>query len=110
MLPKYQRLNLKKDFKWVASGRKLETQNLKLFVKLGENINPRIGIAVSSKNFKKAHERNRAKRLVYQAFQSIIRLLPPAINIIALPKTSVIGVKSSDLGKELESIYEKIID
>lgn len=110
MLKKSHRLNLKEDFKWVASGKKLETQNLKLFIKNGENEQPRIGVAISSKNFKKATDRNRAKRLVFQAFQSILHKLPPTINIIALPKKGVLSVKSSELEKELEIINDKIAD
>src|SRR5437870_2063461 len=70
MLPLSQRLNLKTDFKWVASGKKLETKYLKLFIRLGENQIPRIGIALSTKSFKKATQRNRARRVVSHAFLS----------------------------------------
>ena len=112
MLPKSQRLNLKKDFKWVASGRKLETKYLKLFIKLGENEKPRIGIALSSKNFKKATDRNRAKRVTAQAFQSIYSTLPNNINIVALPKIGVLDVKSGEVLSDLEATLhnEKIIN
>ncbi len=102
MLPKSQRLNLKKDFKWVASGKKLETKYLKLFVKLGDNQMPRVGIAVSGKSFRKATQRNRAKRLVSAAFESLYASLPSAINIVALPKARVIDVKSSDVLLDLK--------
>lgn len=112
MLPKSQRLNLKKDFKWVAMGNKLETKYLKVFLKNGDNATPRIGIAVSGKSFKKAHERNRAKRLVAEAFHNIYYLLPNTINIVALPKEGILGVKSNDVLLDLEQAlkYEKIID
>lgn len=112
MLPKQKRLNLKKDFKWVASGKKLETKYLKLFVKVGDNQMPRIGIAVSGKSFKKATQRNRARRLVSAAFESIYSKLPSAINIVALPKARVIDVKSQDVLFDLEEGLkgEKIID
>lgn len=102
MLPKPHRLNLKKDFKWVAAGKNLETKYLKLFFRSGDNQLPRLGIAVSSKVFKKATERNRAKRLVSAAFESLYQNLPKSINIVALPKTRVIRVKSSDVLLDLE--------
>ena len=105
MLPKPARLNLKKDFKWVASGKKLETKYLRLFLRVGDpstNSWPRIGIAVSSKSFKKATDRNRAKRIVSSAFQSLYSLLPLHLNIVALPKTGVLGVKSGDVLLDLE--------
>ena len=91
----------------MASGRKLETKYLKLFIKLGENEKPRIGIALSSKNFKKATDRNRAKRVTAQAFQSIYSTLPNNINIVALPKSGVLDVKSGDLSLDLEEVLIK---
>ncbi len=103
MLPKSQRLNLKKDFKWVAAGKKLETKYLKLFIKTGENEKPRVGIALSGKNFKKAVERNRARRLIATAFQNIYSILPGNINIVALPKPGILSVKSGDVLSDLES-------
>lgn len=112
MLPKPQRLNLNKDFKWVSSGKKLETKYIKLFIKLGSNQESKLGIAVSSRIFKKAVERNRARRLISAAFESLVVKLPGNINILALPKAGILGVKSGDLLLELEAIlkYEKIIN
>ena len=107
MLPKPKRLNLKKDFKWVAAGKKLETKYLKIFVKLGDNEMPRIGIAVSSKSFQKATERNRVKRIVSAAFEVLYPRLPQNINIVALPKTAVSKVKSSDVFLDLEEGLKK---
>lgn len=112
MLPLSKRLNLKKDFKWVASGKKIESKFLKLFFKVGENQSPRIGIAASSKTFKKATDRNRAKRLVSAAFQVTYYLLPTTINIVTLPKVGILDVKSADVLSDLEEILknEKIIN
>ena len=111
MLPKSQRLNLKTDFKWVAAGKRLETKYLKLFVKIGDNTFPRVGIAVSGKVFKKATQRNRARRLVSSAFESLYSNLPKSINIVALPKMQVLDVKSADVLLDLGAVLknEKII-
>ena len=111
MLPKPKRLNLKKDFKWVAAGKKLETKYLKLFVKSGENQNPKVGIATSSKSFKKATERNRARRIVSGAFEALYSRLPENINIVALPKSGINEVKSDLvlLDLEVELKKEKIL-
>lgn len=111
MLPKPQRLNLKKDFKWVAAGKKLESKYLKLFVKMGDNQMPKVGIAISSKVFSKATDRNRARRLVSAVFEVLYPKLPKTINIVALPKAGVVGVKSGDIVLDVEAILkdEKII-
>lgn len=107
MLPKSKRLNLKKDFKWVASGKKLETKYLKVFVEYGDNVMPQVGIAVSSKSFKKATERNRAKRIVSAASEMLYPRLPENINIVALPKAGILDVKSSDVLLDLEEGLRK---
>lgn len=107
MLSKDKRLNLKTDFKWVAAGKRSETKYLKLFIKMGENEFPKVGIAVSSKVFKKATERNRARRLTSTAFEVLFSVLPAAINIVALPKSGVIGVKSGDILLDLEEGLKK---
>lgn len=112
MLPKSQRLNLKTDFKWVASGKKVESKFVKLFIRLGDNSYPRVGIATSSKTFKKATERNRARRVISDSFESLYSKLPPSINIVALPKQAILEVKSGDILLELEKVLadEKILD
>lgn len=107
MLPKSERLNLKKDFKWAIAGKLADTKYAKLYLRTGENQIPRIGIATSSKTFKKATERNRARRLISQALQSMYNQLPTTINILVLPKQAVLGVKSGDVLLELQ---EKLKD
>ena len=107
MLPKSARLNLKKDFKRVASGKKIEGKYLRLFFVTGENEIPRIGIAVSSGHLKKAHDRNRVRRLVSAAFESIYSTIPAHFNIVALPKQGILGVKSGDVLLDLEESLQK---
>lgn len=102
MFPKHRRLNLKKDFKWVALGKKIETKFVKIFIRFGDNIFPKIGIALSSKTFKKATARNRAKRVISQALEILYNKLPNNANIIALPKPGVLEVKSADVVLALE--------
>lgn len=85
----------------------VDTKFLKLFVRMGENNSPRVGIALSAKTFKKASDRNRARRLVSQAFQSTIYHLPSTINIVALPKSGILGVKSGDVLLDLEERLKK---
>ncbi|TSC64305.1 MAG: Ribonuclease P protein component [Microgenomates group bacterium Gr01-1014_93] len=101
MLSKDKRLNLKTDFKWAVSGTRLETKYITLFLKEGQTNSPRIGIASSSKVFKKAVERNRARRLTSRAFEDIYTKLPGSINIVALPKTGILSVKSEEVIKDL---------
>ncbi|MBI2600100.1 ribonuclease P protein component [Candidatus Daviesbacteria bacterium] len=107
MLSKDKRLNLKTDFKWVATGDKVETKFAKLFVKNGQNAQARLGIALSGKSFNKANERNRARRLMSKGFEGLYDKLPKDINIIALPKHAILEVKSQEVLSDLEEGLKK---
>lgn len=104
MLSKANRLNLSTDFNFVRSGKTLQTPHLRLFLKSGDNLIPRIGVAITTKNFRKAVDRTRTKRLVFAAFEKLIPTLSSNINIIALPNAGVLEVKSSDLYEELKKV------
>lgn len=90
----------------------MESRYLKVFIREGENTEPKLGIAVSSKTFSKASERNRARRLTSAAFEILYTNLPKGINILVLPKAGISEVKSQDVLSDLESLLknEKIID
>ena len=112
MLAKAKRLNLKTDFKWVASGKKIDSQFAKIFIRLGENSSARVGIATSKNNFKNAVSRNKARRLISAAIEILYDKLPTNINIIVLPKAGILEVKSRDILLDLEVVFtdEKIIN
>lgn len=108
MLPKSQRLNLKADFKRVAAGKKLTSPYLTLFVKPGSQ-SLKIGIAASTKNFKKAYQRNRARRLIASAFQPIYADLSQDLEIIALPKQAITSVKSNTVAEDLKKLLKEYL-
>lgn len=108
MLPKHQRLNLKKDFKWVRAGKLINTTYATVYIRLGDNTSPKVGIATSSKVFKKANQRNKARRVLSQALQVLYPKLNSSINIVALPKTSIFDVKSGDVLLDLEGAFLKV--
>ncbi len=112
MLPKNSHLNLKIDFKRLISGKFIDSKYAKLYIKMGDEEKVRVGIATSSKIFRKAVERNRARRLVSAALEKLYKKLPLKLNILALPKVSILGVKSRDILVNLEEVfkYEKIIN
>lgn len=107
MLSKEKRLNIKKVFSWIRSGRRLEDGLVRVFYKFGDNEKPRLGIAVSSKVFKKAVQRNRARRLISRGFEQLYEKLPEKINILAIPKEKVLDLKSDEVKEDLEELLEK---
>ena len=101
MLSKSQRLNLKNDFKFVRSGTRKETPNLILFIRTSTNSTPLVGIANSAKVFKKAHDRNRARRLAVTAIQKIYPNLSKSLNLVIMPKENILKATVEDVEREL---------
>lgn len=106
MLQKNQRLNLKKDFKKVASGQKKETHSLKFFYLFLDNPQPLVGIANSKNYFKKAHDRNRARRLTSKAVETLYPSLNKNLNLVIMPKSQVLEKNLEQLIKEVESVKD----
>lgn len=106
MLSKSHRLNLKKSFTFVTAGKKRELENVKIFYRLGENEQPLVGIALTKKNFHKAHDRNRAKRLVSSAIEKVYPHLIHNLNLVIMPKVTVLQKASDELIKEFEDVYD----
>lgn len=106
MLSKTQRLNLSKDFRFIAKGRKVETPSLKLMFKILDDTIPLIGIALSKSNFKRAHERNQARRKVSAAIESVYPSLKRGLNLVIMPKAQIINKDKNELADELKNVKD----
>lgn len=102
MLPKFKRLNLTQSFSWVKTGNKIETPSFRLLFKFGQNTQPLVGIAISAKTFKKAHDRNRAKRVSSKAIEQRYNSLPKGLNLVIMPKQESLNKELGELIQELE--------
>lgn len=106
MLPKQKRLNLTQDYKWVASGKRIETSSFKLFLKFGENTTPKIGVALSKQSFNKANLRNQAKRISLLAVESLYEMLPNNLNLVIMPKSVCLEKSVENLKEELLNVKD----
>lgn len=106
MLSKDKRLNLTKEFKWVAAGKKYQSANFKLFFRLGENQIPRVGVALSKRQFKKAHERNAAKRIGFKLSEKIYDRLPNSQNLVIMPNANILSFSPEALEQEINDVKD----
>ncbi|EKD90872.1 MAG: hypothetical protein ACD_30C00074G0007 [uncultured bacterium] len=106
MLPKAKRLNLSKDFKFVASGVKINTHNFKVMYKFKGEEEPLVGVAISKQNFKKAVDRNRAKRLCFEVLKKIYPSLKRGLNLVIMPRAQILQGSTDDLSLELGKIND----
>lgn len=106
MLAKTSRLNIKKNFKFVVAGQRRETTNFKLYFRVSDNKQPLVGVSVSKKMFRKATDRNRAKRKCFGAVESHLKRLPSAMNLVIMPKASILSQSIEALEEELASVKD----
>ncbi len=104
MLPKHQRLNLKTDFSRVIKGRRIETPHFIIYTKPTAEEIIRIGISIRTKNFGKAHNRNRARRLTSTAIQTIYEVIPQKQDLIIMPKSGLLETTVDVLAEELKHV------
>lgn len=114
MLKKSARLEVSENFKWVLGGSKAESAHLKLFYRMGVNqrtgksgssapVSAKVGVAVNTKDFKKANLRVRAKRACFEAARIVYDNLPVGLNLVIMPKSAVFECSVDELVMELKN-------
>nr|WP_218056579.1 ribonuclease P protein component [Gilliamella apicola] len=69
---------------------------------------PRLGFAIAKKQVKRAHERNRIKRLTKEYFRHYQHQLPN-LDFILMAKQPVIGLTNQQLVDTLDQLCQRII-
>jgi ribonuclease P protein component len=69
---------------------------------------PRLGFAIAKKQVKRAHERNRIKRLAKEYFRHRQHQLP-SIDFILMAKAPVINLENQQLVVTLDKLCQRII-
>lgn len=64
-----------------------------------------VGIALKKAVFKKAHDRNFARRLTSRAVETLYPNLPNNLNLVIMPKTTVFNASVESLVKELQNVF-----
>lgn len=106
--PPSARLRKRTDFLSVQrSKERFSGHFLQMDYRSGATSAARLGITVS-KRYGKAHDRNRFKRLVREAFRLKRHLLPP-IDLNVLPKKGAIPHQMQDCARDFEKLIDVLI-
>jgi ribonuclease P protein component len=110
VLKKINRSLKKSDFEWLREEGVMYRTPL-FGVLVGENTEEKnqFGIIVSRKISKKAVERNKIRRLVYEAIrlkQAV--LVSKGLKIVVLANKSLLEKKYEEVEKEVEQVFKKI--
>jgi len=69
---------------------------------------PRLGFAIAKKQVKRAHERNRLKRVIRDHFRLAQHELP-AIDVIVMARTAAIDIDNAALRQVLDKLWQRLL-
>lgn len=103
---KARRLLNKRDYDFVfEQAKKLVTPEYIVLYRANTLGYPRLGLALSKKMISKAHDRNRLKRLIREAFRNAGL---PAFDLIFLARTGVAKVENNLIRTRLNTTWAKL--
>ncbi len=89
-----------------AQAKKIVTPEFIILYRDNEIGHSRIGLALSKKMIAKAHDRNRVKRILREAFRTDKRL--PSVDIVMLARPGVGKVPNSIINAKLGTAWNKL--
>lgn len=82
------------------------TPQITILGRLNKLGNPRIGLTVAKKHVKRAHERNRIKRLTRESFRQRQHELP-AMDFVVVAKKGIADLDNCALTETLEKLWRR---
>ena len=107
LLPGPFRLDSSKYKAVFAGKRSFYGQTLTIWVAFSTDAGRRAGVVVSKRNFRRAVDRNRAKRLMREAFRLSRHHLVPNVDLILIARSGIAGRKCRDVIQDLERVCRR---
>ncbi|MCW7548338.1 ribonuclease P protein component [Photorhabdus luminescens] len=105
--PRELRLLTPKHFTYVfQQPQRASSPEITILGRLNELGHPRIGLTIAKKNVKRAHERNRIKRLARESFRLNQHKLPP-MDFVVLVKKGVAELDNRALTEALDKLWRR---
>ena len=103
------RIRCAADYKSVFDGAlfKVHQPHFLFLAKHSELPNSRLGIVVAKKKVRRAHERNRVKRLARESFRLHQQQLDD-LDIVVMPKSGIDTIPNAELHQQLQSAWQKL--
>jgi ribonuclease P protein component len=103
------RLRCAADYKSVFDGAlfKVHQPHFLFLAKRSEQPNSRLGIIVAKKKVRRAHERNRVKRLARESFRLHQKQLDD-LDIVVMPKVGIDTIPNAELHQQLQFAWQKL--
>ena len=85
----------------------VSSQAFTILGRVNDQSHPRLGITIAKKRIRKAHDRNRVKRLIRESFRLNQHRLPN-IDIVVLGKSNAEQMTNQELLTLLEKLWTKL--
>lgn len=106
--PRYVRLTRGVDFQRVfQQGKRLHANGLNARAAANTVGFPRLGMAIAKKALRRAHERNRIRRLVRESFRHHQATLP-AVDLVLMCRSDVLHMSNAELFQQLEGLWLRL--
>lgn len=106
-LPGPFRLDAAKYARIFALKRSVYGRTLVMWVTRGTDAGRRAGVVVSKRTFRRAVDRNRAKRLLREAFRLSRHRLAPDVDVILIARAGIAGKRCQEVMRDLEAAYAR---
>ncbi len=106
-LPGPFRLDSTKYKRIFAEKRSVYGRTLVMWVTRGSDAGRRAGVVVSKRTFRRAVDRNRAKRLLREAFRLSRHQMSPDMDVILIARASIAGKKCQDVMRDVEAVCRR---
>lgn len=104
------RIRCAADYKSVFDGAlfKVHQPHFLFLAKLTEQPKSRLGIVVAKKKVRRAHERNRIKRLARESFRLNQPKFGLDIDVVVMPKVGIETITNAELYQQLDFAWQKL--
>ncbi|MDH2636895.1 ribonuclease P protein component [Acinetobacter nosocomialis] len=105
-----RRVRCAADYKSVFDGAlfKVHQPHFLFLAKFTEQPNSRLGIVVAKKKVRRAHERNRIKRLARESFRLSQPKFGLDIDVVVMPKVGIETITNAELYQQLDFAWQKL--
>lgn len=102
------RLTCASDFRQVfEQGKRLHQQSFNARAALNSVGHARLGMAIAKKTLRRAHERNRIRRLIRESFRHQLPHLP-SVDLVIMCRAEVLTLSNEQLFQQLDGLWLRL--
>ncbi|MDD4623611.1 MAG: ribonuclease P protein component [Kiritimatiellae bacterium] len=90
-----------------AAGKKVYVRTVMIWFARGEDAGRKAGVVVSKRVFRRAVDRNRAKRLMREAFRLKRHMLGCDVDLIMVARKGIAGRSCAEVALDLETVFRR---